>query len=71
MFSLHDFVLKTIKGMVGTLPDFKVQEYALGWYTRGTITEADLAEINALIEAQYPAEEEMAEEGAEENGVQG
>ena len=62
MFNLHDFVLKTIKGMIGKLPDFKVREYALGWYTRGTITEADLAGISVLSEAQYPAEEEMTEE---------
>lgn len=50
MFRLEDFILKTIKGMVGNEPDYKVQEYALSWYNRGKLTEENLAEIENLIE---------------------
>ena len=55
MFSLSDFVLRTVKGMIGNYPDFQAMEYALNWYSRGVITESDLAEIEALIEENnYP-----------------
>ena len=50
MFRLEDFILRTIKGMVGNEPDYKVQEYALSWYNRGKLTEENLAEIEGLIE---------------------
>ena len=50
MFRLEDFILRTIKGMVGNEPDYKVQEYALSWYNRGKLTEENLSEIEELIE---------------------
>lgn len=50
MFRLEDFIFKTIKGMIGNEPDYKVQEYALSWYNRGKLTEENLAEIENLIE---------------------
>lgn len=58
MFSLRDFVMKTIKGMIGNEPDYKVRKYALGWYEKEVITEEDMVEIETLIEAQYVVEEE-------------
>ena len=65
MFSLRDFVMKTIKGMIGNEPDYKVRKYALGWYAEEVITEADMIEIETLIEAQH-IEDEVTEEVAEE-----
>ena len=53
MFSLNDFLMKTLRGMVGHYPDFQVREYASNWYAKGVLTETDLAEIDALIEYQY------------------
>jgi hypothetical protein len=53
MFSLNNFIMKTLKGMVGNYPDFQVMEYALNWYSKGKLTEEDLAEIETMIEAQY------------------
>ena len=57
--------MKTLKGMIGNYPDFQVMEYALNWYSKGKLTEEDLAEIETMIEAQYiptytepPVEEE-------------
>lgn len=49
MFILHDFVLKTILGMVGKEPEYKVRQYALGWYDKAELTAEDMQQIeNAL-----------------------
>ncbi|MGN0461538.1 MAG: hypothetical protein ACI4HZ_03765 [Ruminococcus sp.] len=53
LFNLHDFILNTLKGMVGNYPQWQVQEYALNWYSKGKLTEADLA----TVESWYTAEE--------------
>ena len=45
MFSVHDFIMTTLRGMVGRYPDFQVREYALNWYAKGKLDEADLAQI--------------------------
>lgn len=58
MFRLEDFILKTIKGMVGNEPDYKVQEYALSWYNRGKLTEENLAEVESLIEEKNSTDDE-------------
>ena len=54
MFSYHDFVLEAIKGMVGNEPDYKVRSYAINQQEKDVLTISDLAEIDALISAQYP-----------------
>lgn len=54
MFSLHDFIMKTLLGMIGSYPEFQIREFALNWYERGKLTESDLAEIEALL---CPADE--------------
>jgi len=50
MFSLRDFVMETIRGMIGNYPDFQAMEYGLNWYSKGVLTETDLAEIQEGIE---------------------
>ena len=50
MFDLRLFVMKTIMGMIGNEPDYKVMEYALGWYSKSTLLDDDLIEIEAKIE---------------------
>lgn len=50
MFCLSEFVFKTIKGMIGNEPDYKVKKYALGWYDKDVLTDEDLANIDELIE---------------------
>lgn len=64
MFSVHDFIMKTLGGMIGHYPDFQVQEYALNWYSKGKIAESDLEEIQSAIDKQYitETEEEITEE---------
>ena len=71
MFSIHDFIMKTLKGMIGHYPDFQVQEYALNWYSKGKIIESDLEEIQAKIDKQYITEaEESQEEITEEENYE-
>lgn len=77
MFDIKNFVMKTLKGAIGVYPDFQVREYALNWYSRGNLTEEDLAEIDALIEAQYVVPEppvveetEVVEESTNEESVE-
>ena len=62
MFNLHDFVMNTLRGMVGHEPDYKVRQYALGWYDKAQLTAEDMAAIEETIEAQYVQPEEIKEE---------
>lgn len=58
MFNFHDFVMTGLKDAVGKMADYQVILRAAGWHEKGVLTEADLAEINAMIEAKNaPAEE--------------
>ena len=68
MFSLHDFVMKTLTGMVGHEPDYKVRQFALGWYDKAELTAEDMAALELAIEAQYeqPTEEVPVEVPLEE-----
>lgn len=55
MFSIHDFIMKTLRGMVGAYPDFQVREYALNWYGKGKITEEDLALVEEWLRPEVVA----------------
>ena len=56
MFSLKDFIKKGLLDAVGSMADYQIILNSVGWMEKGVLDEADLAEINAKIEAQYPAE---------------
>mgnify|MGYP003291359453 CR=1 FL=1 len=56
---LKDFIKKGLMDAVGKMADYQVILNAVGWMEKGVLDEADLAEINAKIEAQYPAAEEV------------
>lgn len=58
MFSLKDFIKRGLLDAVGKMADYQVILNAAGWHEKGVLDEADLAEINAKIEAQYVVEEE-------------
>jgi hypothetical protein len=58
MFSLKSFVKKGLLDAVGKMADYQVILNSVGWMEKGVLTEEDLAEINAKIEAQYPVEQE-------------
>ena len=57
MFSLKEFVKKGLLNAVGRMADYQVILNAAGWLEKGVLDEADLAEINAKIDAQYITEE--------------
>ena len=69
MFSLHDFVMKTLLGMVGNEPDYKVREYALGWYDKAKLTSEDMAQLDAAIEAKNTPVDTTEEEEVIESEV--
>ncbi len=57
MFRLSDFVKKGFLSAVGRMADYQIILNAAGWLEKGVLTEADLAEIQAAIDAQYTAPE--------------
>ena len=57
IFSIHDFIMQTLHGMVGHYPDFQVREYALNWYGKGKLTEIDLATVEEWLMPTEPVEE--------------
>jgi hypothetical protein len=59
MFNLREFIKSGFLKAVGKMADYQIILNAVGWHEKGVLTEKDLAEINAAIEAQYPADETM------------
>ena len=56
MFDLNAFIMKTLRGMVGNYPDVQVKEFALNWYSKGKLTEEDLAEVESWFVAEVTEE---------------
>lgn len=70
MFSLNEFIMKILKEKIGKEADYKVRELALGWFSKGELTQDNLAEIDNLIEEKNRKEIENSssvEEITEEN----
>lgn len=64
---LRNFVMTTILKMIdNNVAEWQVREYALGWYTKGVLTEEDLQTIDDKYKEKETTEE-VAEEVAEEN----
>ena len=68
-FSLHDFIMTGLRDAVGKLSDYQVVLNALGWMEKGVLTEADLAELQALIDEKNAPEPEPEEEYGEPEEV--
>ena len=51
-FNMRDFVKKGLLDAVGRMADYQVILNAAGWHEKGVLTEEDLAEIQALIDAK-------------------
>ena len=62
MFSLHDFVFKTLETMKNRLDEYQVRAYALSWYSKSVLTDEDLATIDGWYSAE---EDEETEEDTE------
>lgn len=63
MFSLHDFVFKTLETMKNRLDEYQVRAYALSWYSKSVLTDEDLA----TIDGWYSVEEVKTDEENTEN----
>lgn len=46
MFSLHDFVMKTLSTMKNRLDEYQVRTYALSWYSKSVLTDDDMSTID-------------------------
>jgi hypothetical protein len=61
-FDLKTFIKNGLLDAVGKMADYQVVLNAAGWHEKGVLTEEDLAEINAAIEARKPVEIENVRE---------
>lgn len=61
MFSLRDFIKSGLIKAIGYMADYQIILNAAGWLEKGVLDEADLADIQAAIDAQYPAAEIVGE----------
>ena len=67
MFSLSTFIKNGFIAAVGRMADYQIILNAAGWYDKGVLTDADLAEIQTTIDdknARLEAEQLAAEEAA-------
>lgn len=64
MFSLHDFVFKTLETMKNRLDEYQVRAYALSWYSKSVLTDEDLA----AIDGWYSTEETETEDTEKSKG---
>lgn len=56
MFNLRNFIKSGLIKAAGSMADYQIILNAAGWLEKGVLTEGDLAEIEAAIEAQNQAE---------------
>lgn len=57
MFSMREFVKTGFLRAVGQMADYAIILNAAGWAEKGVLTEEDLADIQAAIEAHSAAKE--------------
>lgn len=51
-FNLHNFIMTGLRNAVGKMPDYQLVLNAAGWHEKGVLSEADLAEIETLLETK-------------------
>lgn len=63
MFNLREFIKRGFTDAVGKMADYQLILNAAGWLEKGVLTEDDLAELQAEIDAKNNAEqtEEVSE----------
>ena len=67
-FTLSSFIKRGLIAAVGKMADYQIILNSVGWMEKGVLSEEDLADIQAAIDAQYPQTDEPAE-GLEETMV--
>lgn len=68
-FTLKNYIKRGLISAVGKMADYQVILNSVGWMEKGVLTEDDLAEIQAAIDAQYVVEEPETVEEARETVV--
>lgn len=63
MFSLKDFIKNGLIKAVGKMADYQIILNSAGWLEKGVLTEDDLADIQAVIDAQHKTTDADIEEG--------
>lgn len=61
MFSIKDFVMQTLEMMRNAYPQFQVMQYALSYYAKGWIGDAELM----IVQSWYMPEIEPTDETEE------
>ena len=67
-FTLKSYIKRGLIAAVGKMADYQIILNSAGWMEKGVLTEDDLMEIQAAIDAQYPQTDEPAD-GLEETMV--
>lgn len=57
MFNLREFIKRGFTDAVGKMADYQLILNAAGWLDKGVLTEDDLAELQAEIDAKNNAEQ--------------
>ena len=65
-FTLKNYIKRGLIAAVGKMADYQIILNSAGWMEKGVLTEDDLMEIQAAIDAQYVVEEPDAVEEAGE-----
>ena len=60
-FTLKNYIKRGLIAAVGKLADYQIILNSVGWMEKGVLTEDDLMEIQAAIDAQYPQTDEPTE----------
>ena len=67
--TLSGFIKRGLLAAVGRMADYQIILNAAGWLEKGVLTEADLMEIQAAIDAQYVVDEPETVEETDEQVV--
>ena len=66
-FTLSGFIKRGLLAAVCRMADYQIILNAAGWLEKGVLTEDDLMEIQAAIDAQYVVEEPETVEETDEH----
>ena len=53
-FTLNNYIKRGLIAAVGKMADYQIILNSVGWMEKGVLSEEDLADIHAAIDAQYP-----------------
>ena len=67
-FTLKSYIKRGLIAAIGKMADYQIILNSVGWMEKGVLSEEDLADIQAAIDAQYPQTDEPAD-GLEETMV--